>query len=58
MSIPEKELKKYNTLIYQLDGELTINDKDQTKAKDLIWFDNDGKEEINISATKNRAQYY
>ncbi|UCH66661.1 MAG: pirin family protein [Ignavibacterium sp.] len=42
----------YNTLIYQLDGELTVNDSEQTKAKDLIWFDNDGKEEIKISANK------
>jgi redox-sensitive bicupin YhaK (pirin superfamily) len=42
----------FNTLIYQLDGELTINDSEQVKAKDLIWFDNDGKEEINISASK------
>jgi redox-sensitive bicupin YhaK (pirin superfamily) len=42
----------YNTLIYQLDGELAINDSEQSKAKDLIWFDNNGKEEINISANK------
>lgn len=42
----------YNTLIYQLDGELNINNSVQSKAKDLIWFDNDGEEKINISANK------
>ena len=43
----------YNTLIYLLDGELTINDSEQAKAKDLIWFDNDGEVKIKISANKN-----
>jgi quercetin 2,3-dioxygenase len=46
----------YNTVIYLLDGELTINDSEQAKTKDLIWFDNDGEKEIKISAThKSRA---
>ncbi len=42
----------YNTLIYQLDGGLTVNDKEQTNAKDVIWFENDGEEEIKICANK------
>ena len=42
----------YNTLIYQLDGQLTINDSEQLSSKDLAWFENDGEEEINISADK------
>jgi len=48
--------KEYNTLIYLLDGGLTVKDSEQAKAKDLIWFDNDGETEIKISATrKTRA---
>ena len=41
----------FNTLIYLLDGELTINDT-SAKAKDLVWLDNDG-EEIELNAQKN-----
>ncbi len=37
ISVPEH----YNTLLYQLDGVLTINDTQQTKAKDMTWFEND-----------------
>ncbi len=48
--------KYYNTLIYQLDGKLTINESDETSAKNLIWFENNGEEEINITAKeKTRA---
>ncbi len=48
--------KYYNTLIYQLDGKLTINESDKAGAKDLIWFENNGEEEINITAKeKTRA---
>jgi len=48
--------KYYNTLIYQLDGILTINESDEADAKDLIWFENNGEEEINITAKeKTRA---
>lgn len=34
--------KSYNALIYQLDGELQVNGSKETKAKDLVWFENDG----------------
>lgn len=38
----------FNTLLYLLDGELTINGTD-TKRKELVWFDTD-RERITISA--------
>lgn len=41
--------KHYNTLLYQLDGKLTINNSQQTKAKDMAWFNNDG-DEITVEA--------
>lgn len=33
----------YNALTYQLDGNLRINNETDTKAKDMVWFNNDGK---------------
>jgi len=33
---------EYNSFIYQLDGNLLINNTDKTTAKDLTWFNNDG----------------
>ena len=41
----------FNTLLYLLDGELSINGT-ITKIKDFVWFDNDG-ETITISANAN-----
>lgn len=41
----------FNTIIYQLNGSLTVNGK-ESEAKDLIWFDQDG-ETINIIANKD-----
>ncbi|KAA3626949.1 MAG: pirin family protein [Bacteroidetes bacterium] len=32
---------EFNTFIYQLDGSLTINEATETKARDLIWFNNE-----------------
>jgi len=55
-SLKFKIPKYYNTLIYQLDGKLTINESDDTSAKDLIWFENNSEEEINVTAKeKTRA---
>jgi redox-sensitive bicupin YhaK (pirin superfamily) len=47
MEIPLPE--NHNALIYQLDGELTVNGM-TSGAKDLIWFENDG-EGIKIEAS-------
>ncbi len=33
----------FNTIIYQLDGSLSVNGKD-TEAKDMVWFNQDGAE--------------
>ena len=33
----------YNGFTYQLDGKLTVNGEVDTKAKDLVLFDNDGE---------------
>ena len=33
--------KDYNAFIYQLDGDLNINDSQHTKKKQLTWFNND-----------------
>jgi len=41
VSIPLPE--NYNTLLYQLDGSLLLNKERTTKAKDMVWFKNDGK---------------
>ena len=35
---------KYNTFIYQMDGEISVNGGQASKGKNLIWFENDGKE--------------
>jgi hypothetical protein len=32
----------FNTILYQLDGALFLNDNDKTNAKDMVWFKNDG----------------
>lgn len=34
--------KSYNALVYQLDGKLNINGSKPTKAKDMVWYNNDG----------------
>lgn len=35
--------KDYNALVYQLDGKLSINSgAKQTRAKDMVWYNNDG----------------
>ena len=47
-----RNLADDNTPIYELDGQLTINDSEQSSSKDLVWFENNGEEEINISAEK------
>ncbi len=44
--------KGYNAFIYLLDGGLTINGKQQTKGKDLIWLSNDG-EFVDTAALEN-----
>ncbi len=41
----------FNTIIYQLDGSLAVNEK-ESDAKELIWFNQDG-ETINITANKD-----
>lgn len=46
INIPED----YNAFLYQLDGSLLINDQQNTKAKDLTWFNNDEKK-IKLKAT-------
>lgn len=33
----------YNALTYQLDGALKYNNDKDTKAKDMVWFNNDGQ---------------
>ncbi|MCB2208471.1 MAG: pirin family protein [Bacteroidetes bacterium] len=38
LPIPEH----FNTILYQLDGSLNINDQNKTTAKDMVWFKNDG----------------
>lgn len=40
IEIPEN----YNALLYQLDGELKVNGGTQTSGKDMVWFENDGKQ--------------
>jgi len=50
MKIPIPE--NYNSFIYQLDGNLLINTTEKTQAKDLVWFNNDGKY-IDIEGTEN-----
>lgn len=50
MEIPIPE--DYNAFMYQLDGALKINNDKPTVAKDLTWFNNDGKS-IHIEGTEN-----
>lgn len=50
MQIPLPE--NYNAFIYQLDGNLLINTTENTQAKDLVWFNNDGKY-IDIEGIEN-----
>ncbi len=42
----------FNTLLYQLDGSLLINEKSKTKEKNMLWFRNDGKK-ITIEGIEN-----
>lgn len=44
--------KGYNALVYQLDGKMKVNGSSETKAKDLIWFNNDG-DGITVEANVN-----
>lgn len=44
--------KGYNAFFYQLDGQLIINSTN-TKAKDLVWLENDGNEEVSIEGLSN-----
>lgn len=39
---------EHNVIVYQLDGELLVNGK-TTKAKDMVWFTNEG-EQIGVKA--------
>jgi redox-sensitive bicupin YhaK (pirin superfamily) len=32
----------FNTLLYQLDGSLLLNNDNESTAKDMVWFKNDG----------------
>lgn len=41
---------EYNALLYQLDGNLLINNSFTCKAKNLVWFKNNG-DEISIECT-------
>ena len=41
----------YNTILYLLAGELTINDK-TIEDREMVWFENDG-EQFSITATTN-----
>ena len=41
MEIPIPE--HYNAFLYQLDGRLHVNGETETTAKDMVWFENDGK---------------
>lgn len=50
MEIPIPE--NFNAFIYQLDGKLLINNNSKTLAKDLCWFNNDGKS-IHIEGLSN-----
>lgn len=43
--------KSFNNIIYQLDGSLSVNKK-ATKAKDMVWFNQDG-EYIEILANED-----
>lgn len=42
----------FNAFLYQLDGKVVINGEKETAGKNLIWFNNDGKE-ISIKATED-----
>lgn len=45
--------KEYNAMIYQLDGSLYVSEtRKKTKAKDLIWFNNDA-DHIFVEANKD-----
>jgi redox-sensitive bicupin YhaK (pirin superfamily) len=41
VSIPLPE--NYNAMLYQLYGSLMLNNERATTAKDMVWFNNDGK---------------
>ncbi len=44
--------KDHNAFVYQLDGQLKINDNQTIVAKDLTWLENDG-DEITLKALEN-----
>ncbi len=44
--------QNFNAFVYQLDGKLTVNGAQETKAKDLTWLENDG-DSITLEACEN-----
>lgn len=48
VNVPED----YNAMIYQLDGQLLINDKFKSISKNLVWFKNEG-DQISIECLAN-----
>ena len=38
--------------MYQLDGKLTVNETQESKAKDLTWLENDG-DSLTLEACEN-----
>lgn len=46
--IPEN----FNTILYQLDGSLNVNEQSNTTAKDMVWFKNDGNN-VDIEGLEN-----
>ena len=45
----------YNTFVYQLDGKLRFNGHQETKARDLTWFEDDGTMVAVEALTDTRA---
>ena len=45
----------YNAFVYQLDGTMTVNGKQATKARDLTWFNNDGNDITLEASSDTRA---
>jgi redox-sensitive bicupin YhaK (pirin superfamily) len=43
---------EHNTLIYVLEGDIIINDKNEIKTRELAWFNNDGSN-IDIKAVES-----
>lgn len=45
----------YNAFLYQLDGNLKINNTENTSSKELTWFNNDGKSIVVEGIENSRA---